>query len=322
MENKKNKIEEGRYSITAYLIELRERQKFYGDHTKDNVVDKTEYINNPTQFVHEFLAHLEKDKSVSDNSYLCIYDSKIMPDKDIAGVELFVNYGKSGQDFLTVKKSGEEQKFDRDTKIVKYYKVFLVIKDDNAFLVIFREGVNSCKTAFFDEMRVFLDNTNVIVSLPYVSNNEYLNKLYDNMTLVNLNYETMYKELSNDNADDSTYISKRYSLTSIDLTLGSSLTKFGQMISNWFKGLASRDLISEVLRTNVDNGVYSLNEESMSVVVMIGGVKRTVPLNKIASFYDVDITSRLEYDSKNIPTNESIVGEVIEYIKGIKLPEN
>lgn len=313
--------EDAKYSITAYAINFKERIRFFGDSNKDNCIDKTEYITNPVKFVTDFLEYIEGINRNERTSYLRINKKIPISQENILGTELFVNYGRSGQDFLTVEPNGTEQSFGEDTKIVKYYKVFFLVRNDNnVFFVIFRNGVNSCKTAFQEEMKKFLDGTNVILELPYVSNNQYIDSLFDNISLVSLNFDTLYGARTHDNIDDPKIFSKRYSTTSIDLSLESNVHRYCGKLRDWFRGISSKELISTALKAEIkDSENYFLDENSLSVVISFNGFKRTVAIREIAQLYDVDITSKLSYGTDRKPTDASIIREIVEYIGGIKL---
>ena len=319
MKNKNN----SKYSITAYLIKTKQREKFYDTHSKESVIEKNDYISDVKTFVHDFLAHLKSCKRDNEYEYLYIYDKKEIPGLDFYGIELFVNYGRSGEDFKAVEMDGKEYLFGRETKIVKYYRIFFFVKKDGAcFMVIFRNGINSCKTAIYNEMRKFLENTNVIVSLPYVSNNLYLDELYKDMQFISLNYVTNIRCLSTDNADDNHSLIKKYSSTSIDLSIGTRVQRFVNLLKSLFKEQHSetKKLLCELLELEIkDKGIYAIDEDSISVLAFMNGVKRIIPIKDVLSFYDVDITSKLKYDSNELPTEDSIVDEIVNYVGGIEI---
>ena len=319
MKNKWN----SKYSITAYLIRTKSRQKFYDNHNKESAVDKSEYIEDVKTFVRDFLKHLDNCKNDNEYEYLHIYSRKDIPGLDFYGVELFVNYGRSGEDFKTIESDGKEHSFGKETKIVKYYRIFFFIKNDgNCFMVIFRNGVNSCKTAIYNEMKRYLEDTNVILMLPYVSNNVYLEALYDDMQFISLNYATNVKCLSSDNADDNYSLTKKYSFTSIDLSIGNRVQGFLDVLAGLFKGHhhENKKLLCDLLQLQLNGSDdYIVDEDSVSVLAQINGVKRTIPIKDVLSFYDVDITTKLELDSEGIPTEQSIIDEVVEYVSGIEV---
>ena len=321
MENENNQ----HFSITAYHIVLKQRQKFYGDNDKETATDKTNYLANTGIFVKEFVDSIRSIKSNEEFSYLYVSNIIDLSGPEMAGQELVVNYGKSGQDFKTIEYDGTEKDYDKRTKIVKFYRVFFFNRGDgNCFMVVFRNGSNSCKTAVFNKMKEFLANTNVIVDLPYVSNNEYIEQLCEKMDFVNLTYTTLYKTYPNDNADDPKTLTKKYSVTTIDLSFETPRNKFLALLRGLFVGKDSnkkKELTSK-LEVEVNKDDYVLDTESLSVLVNINGVKRTVPIQTIMSFYDVDISSKLDFDQNGNPTEQSIAREVIDYTKGIRLGED
>lgn len=317
------KIEQRRFSITAYLITTKERQKYYGDESKDSCTKKQDYIDDPRKFVKDFVKRLIKCKKNDLNDYMSVSEEHDIKLPSIVGNELTVNYGKSGQDFSTVKINGEINEYDKETKIVKYYKNFFLIREDGrVFMVIFRDGVNSCKTAIYNEMKSFLQGTNVIVDLTYVSNENYIRSLFDNIEFVNLNYNVVYREISPDNADDSKIIQKKYSSNTIDLSLQhkKNFKDFLNKILNHINGHQNRMELTTLLNDGLAEN-YCVDEDSLSVLVELNGVKRTIRIEDVARFYDVDITAKLEYDENGNPQNESILSEVIEYVSGIEIVE-
>lgn len=317
-------IEQRRYSITAYLITTKERQKFYGDESKESCANKQVYIDDPRKFVNDFVKHLINYKKNSLNDYMSAFGQRdvIMP--SIIGKELIVKYGKSGQDFSTVKSDGEIKEYSKETKIVKYYKNFFLIREDNrCFMVIFRDGVNSCKTAIYNEMKSFLQGTNVIVELTYVSNEEYIRALYEDIQFINLNYDVVYKQIPSDNADEPTVKQKKYSSNSINLSLNRTKDRFISFLDkilNHINGHESKVALTTLLNTSLSNDLC-VNEDSLSVLIELNGVKRTIRIEDVARFYDVDITTKLEFDEKDNPTDESVLKEVLEYISGIEVIE-
>ena len=320
------------YSITAYHIQIKERQKFYHNHKKSDAIDKSHYLKSPYNFMCDFIAHITANKINNRSSYFYVSDVKDIMLPNLIGKELFVRFGKAGQDFLTVEPEGKERQFGKDTKIVKYYRIFFFKRtdDNNCFMVIFRNGVNSCKTIVYDEMRDFLSETNILVNLPYVSNNEYINNLCRNMTLVSLNYATKISVSSPDNADNNSTIWKKYSDVTIDLSIEKTKSKFQTLLENLLFGndKQNKKQICDILSYNVNGGnkddgdMYIVDEESLSVLINMDGVKRTIKLRDFLSFYDVDITSKLDEDQNGNPTNESIMKEIIEYVSGIEIPED
>lgn len=319
MKNKWN----SRYSITAYLLKTKQREKFYDGKNKESSINKIEYISEVKTFVHDFLSYLNSCKKENEFEYLYIYNKKEIPGLDFYGVELFVNYGRSGEDFKTIESDGKESSFGRETKLVKYYRIFFFVKTDGlCYMVIFRNGINSCKTAIYKEMRKFLEDTNVIVYLPYVSNNAYLESLYEDMQFVTLNYSTNIKCLHPDNVDGTYSVVKKYSSTSIDLSIGTRVERFINALKIIFKGNHSENkkMLCDLLELDLkDKDMYEIDECSLSVLTQINGVKRTIPIKDVLSFYDVDITSKLEFDSNGLPTEDSIVSEVVEYVSGIEI---
>lgn len=307
-----------RYSITAYEIKLFERQKFYGDIKKDNAIDKLSYIEDTKAFVNDFIYRLKHNSNNNIDNYLKIEGSNDLSNEDYCAVELRINYGKLKEDFLTVESNGNEHKYI-DTKIVKYYKVYFFCKNDgSSYLVVFRNGYNSCKTAIFNEMKAFLKDTNVLVSLPYTSNNEYIENLYNDIEPVSLSFSTMYRKAALDNVDGTKIINKKFSTTCIDLGLNENKHKYRNLIMGIFsKNTNKQAIVSQFDFARPDQDNYSIDPNSFTVIISVGGVKRTVLLNDEISFYDVDITSRLVLDKSGKPTDKSIREEIFRYVNGL-----
>ena len=317
---------DNKYSITAYLITTKERLKYFGDESRDTCVKKQEYLDDPSKFTFDFVNSIKNHAVNEIDRYMSVTNEIPINLPAIAGKELVVNFGKNGQEFLTVKSDGVKNEYDRKTKIVKFYRNFFLKRaDGKVFMVIFRDGVNSCKTALYQEMKKFTHNTNVIVDLTYVSNEEYISSLYENVKYINLNYDIVYKEIPSDNADEPFKKKRKYSSCAIDLSLRQTKTKFRSFLDNLFRGSGGRQnriTLATTLSADLsDTNRYDVDSDSLSVLVELNGVRRTINIEDVARFYDVDITSKLDYDDENNPTIESIRREVIDFVSGINVEE-
>ena len=316
--------ENQRFSITAYYIHVKERQKFYGEINKDNAEDMKRYISNKISLVNDVLKYVRNNNYDEKSNYIEIsnFDNKPIVDKNLILLSMDMEYGKNGQEFKTIEANGAVNKYNEETKLIKYYKIFFVHKINGpSFMVVFRSGINSCKTAITNEFSNYVAKSNVIVNFIYMSNNEYISDLIENSKVISLNYTTMYSEMPQDNADDYKIVQKKYSLTSVDLSLGLNKGLVNIILAILKNPThAERKLITSALDINPKDN-FLIDENSYSVLLNMDGFKRTVSLHDAAMFYDVDITSKLKFENSK-PTQESIEQVVVDYTDGIIIPND
>lgn len=306
------------YSITAYCIVLKERERGKNGARINELDDHKDYIQNKKNFLNDFITWLNNRNYQSSNNYFKIKTSTVT-DGDINGQLIDVLYGKNGREFMTIDKDFNENVYDEQTKYICKYKLYFFILNKNLIMVSFRQGKYGCKSALCNEIVKFLDNTNVILQTKVISNEKYISEIINNADFQKISYSLYYNY---DDGEKSKVKKDIFSNVSFELKSPSNKKKLNFII-DFLKGVTKENLITVLSNDNNIANNSMIDDSSLKLIIKIAGIKRVVNLADFESMmYDVDITSKLEFNKNGHPTQESINEVVLDYVKGVKVIEN
>ena len=124
------------YSITAYKIDIKEREKAPKGFKMDELKNCSKYITDKDAFINDFISYLNSLNYKEKNNYFKLTPSRI-GNGMIDGVFIEVLYGRNGREFLTIDQYNNEEKHDEKTKYICYYKIYFFEANNNLFMVTF-----------------------------------------------------------------------------------------------------------------------------------------------------------------------------------------
>lgn len=284
-------------------------------------MDKSEYLNNIQLFLEDFF---NKGCIKEDNDDI-VFEMKRTDTRTIDGIttNIFeVDYGRNGYPF-SVRSETKNIPFGIKDKIVHNYKIiFYEMPSGNVFMVAFRVAHYSCKSAVLNSMCSFLRNSNVIPCADPIPIPESLLDLGTSENIVAIECDYIEKVTPNDLSKAPTISkgSKKISSLSIDVQKPSLKEKFMSFLSktiDCFKQ-TSREAICSKIKTSATIDGCEPDPESLRIVVLIGGKKRTIRLSDAESmlfFYDV--TERIQSDEQGYACVESVEQVSRDYVKEI-----
>lgn len=301
------------YSITAYEIELKLREKGINGFKLQELNDNSLYVKNKKQFLKDFIQLLKKTDYLEKDNYL-----NIVNEMKIQEYYYFfeLEYGRINGNVFSVHSGKNVQNYDKNSKIIRKYYNYFFASNDRLFLIAFRYQTNSCKSAIEKEMHQMLQGSNVMVELVPKSNREYVNKMLEGADITNIQYDTIYRENHGDNSRGSQIKKYKYSTINIDVYNNKFWSKFHKF-EDLLRGSVKTELVDE-LRTDIKIEKFDVDDESIKIELSFNGTKRIISLADLDKMlYSVDITAVLQLQRNGEPNLNSLNTIVKEYLEGI-----
>lgn len=315
-------MEQQAFLIAAYEITLKERQKAPKGKTASDLSDDTRYLTDINSFLEDFFKYFKQTKEDNETMLAMRLSSSEIID-NIAEHVFEVDYGRNGYPF-SVRQNGQNIDYGADDKIVHNYKViFYEMPNGKTYMVAFRIGHYSCKSAILKSMYSFLGDSNVIPSLDPLTIPESLLDFGDIENIVSLEGDYVETITPNDLSEGAKtqIVKQKFSSINIDLQrkdvkarfLPSLLTK----IRDIFTQESRSSICSKVSASTKTEGCV-LDPDSLKIVVSIDGKKRTIRLADAESIlYYYDVTNKVQKDEKGYADLESVKAVSRDYIKEV-----
>ena len=308
-----------RYSITAYNVELKKREKGINGKSLSELQDYSSIIDNPKELIKQVFDNIQSTNYLSSN----ILFKHVKIDKStFKGFEKFFikfEYGSKIGTAFSVHHNETESKFSKEDKLIKPYIVYFFVNKSKIYFVAFRNGFNSCKTALEKQFKQALSNTNVIVNFNPITNEEYIQEKIGDANINNVQFETIYKIDDGDTSAERKKERERYSTVCIDMTNNKNKNKFriGKFIE-FITGKAKENVINKAKETIENENDIEIDENSFKMEIQLNGVKRIVSFEAFNSLlYDIDISDDLKL-LKNGEIDISSLNNIVEnYMEGI-----
>ena len=309
------------YSITAYKVIVKNREKGTGGIQLDNLPDNKHY-HDKKRLISDFVLKIRNRQNDSNRFIELTSQRNVLC--QLNGFDVMcigLRYGGKNGTFFSVFHDNGESKFTPKDKIVRDYIVYFFVSDVKAYMIALRVGVSSCKTAVEKELSNLVEKSNVYILLMPISNNEYIKDMYKDCSFSSISYETIFKEDYGDQSRGD--IHKKETFSSVNICLSNEKTKRSLGLSRRFIDLFTATVRTEVLSqvkkiANDEQKLYELDEESLRLEIEVNGTKRSVSLSNMNSLmYDVDITNRIQFDESSNVKPDSLDEIVCEYMKGI-----
>lgn len=307
------------YSITAYQVDLKKREKGINGQKLEDLTDYSYLLYKPFTVVEKFIANVKNTDYSNSNLYFLITQRVNNTFNGYDEVLLQLRYGSANGVDFSVFRGNVESQYDKDAKIVKEYVLFFYYKDEKLYCIAFRNGTNSCKTVIEKEFKKMLENTNMMISLNPISNEEYIQNKFGNAGINSIQYETIYKIDDGDDANPNKKGKIRYSTVNIDMTNEKNKAKFiVKKFIDFLKGNAKETVINKASIIEENNKDVEIDKDSFKIEIELNGTKRVVSFDSLTSLlYDVDITNELKVNHDGEIDMPSLINIVEEYMEGI-----
>ena len=269
---------------------------------------------------------MAKDASFSDPDK--VLERELISTTEFDGLKerIFrINYGRGDYPF-EVKTSTERHQFSKEDKVLHRYWIYLYERgDDEAYLVAFRVGHYSCKSAVLSSMSSFLGDANIVAKIEVIPIPESLLSFGEVKDIYAIEYGYVEKSENDDlSSDDSKEkkVKKVFSRVKVDIIDEDRREKlFGTNIISSVMDFFSRnkrERICETFDVIMKSDELEADPDSMKIGVSIGGKKHMIDLSDLESllFY-YDITDRVETDDQGYAKQESVTAATREYIKEV-----
>lgn len=315
-------MEQQSFSITAYSVSLKERQKAPKGKTKDDLSDNSKYLGDIHLFLKEFF---EKHASIVETDEK-VFKMNAVSQEDIGGMKetvFDINYGRNGYPF-SVRQNKEDIKYNAEDKIVHYYKVlFYESEDGKAYMIVFRTGHYSCKGAVLDSMYTFLNDSNVLPLIDPIPIPDSLLELgsIESLTSLECDYVEYIETTDNSESPRKKSLKKKCASVCINLEEEKKRKDFFkeliQKITDCFTQ-TTRKKICERIKLSMNTEEYEPDPDSLKMTVLVKGKKRVIPLADVESLlFSYDVTDKIITDKKGFADLDSIKDVSRNYIKEI-----
>ena len=307
------------YSITAYNVELKKREKGINGKSLSELLDYSSIIDNPKELIKQVFDNIKSTNYLSSNILFKHVKIDKSAFKEFEKFFIKLEYGSKTEIDFSVHHNETESKFSKGDKIIKPYIVYFFVNKSKIYFVAFRNGFNSCKTALEKQFKQALSNTNVIVNFNPIVNEEYIQERLGEANINNVQFETIYKIDDGDTSTERKKERERYSTVCIDMTNNKNKIKFriGKFIE-FITGKAKENVISKAKETIENENDIEIDENSFKMEIQLNGVKRIVSFEAFNSMlYDIDISDDIKL-LKNGEIDISSLNNVVEnYMEGI-----
>ena len=302
------------YTITAYKILLKKREKAPKGRSMEELEEKDEYLYDKKLFLNDFYSYIMQ-KNYEKEKYYFNVEKSMVADDFVEGELLHIKYGRSGREFITIDRNNYVTKFDEETKYVCNYLMYFFIFNNEILMVSFKYSNYGCKTALSNEIRKFLENTNVLLETKTTANEKYINEALEKSDFSTISFD----KIININDGEKNKIKKEViSHTRLELKASSNRYLISRIIG-FLKGEAREVLVTE-LSSNSGVDISYIDENSIKTTIDFLGIKRVVNLSDLENMmYDIDVTDKIEKDDNGFAIQESINEVVFDYVKGIKV---
>ena len=310
-------MERKTYSITAYRLIFKEREKSPKGKTLEDLTRREDYLINKRLMLDDFYSYINS-KNYYNKKYFLGIDVEKLVINNICADKVKVRYGRCGREFTTIDEYSNQLNFDEKTKYVCNYIIYFFIINNEIIMVSFKYSNYGCKTAIANELQEFLSSTNIIFETKPTANEKFINEMLEKADFETVSFD---KIVEIDDGEGKKRKKEVCSSTMLKLKSISNQNVLSKLVA-LLRGETKENLISE-LEYNTRINKSFIDYSSIKTTLNVDGIKRVVYLEDIENImYDIDVTNKLLFDENGYAIQDSVNDVVFEYVEGIKVGAN